>query len=73
MIPFLCTVILLSLSLVESTELTLELQERDKQCFHELIEKETKFTLDFQVGRQLMDIICMDFKLSLSVLICYRF
>ena len=52
-IGLLCTFLLLSLSRVESTELTLELQERDKQCFYEVIEKDTKFTLDFQVSVEL--------------------
>lgn len=49
-IALLCTFFLLSLSRVQSTELTLELRERDKQCFYEVIDKDTKFTLDFQVS-----------------------
>lgn len=35
---------------VDSTELTIEVRERDVQCFHEVIEKDTKYSLDYQVG-----------------------
>ena len=34
---------------VKCTELTFELEDNAKQCFHEVIKKDTKCTLEFQV------------------------
>ena len=36
---------------VNCTELTFELEDNAKQCFHEVIKKDTKCTLEFQVRR----------------------
>ena len=45
--------LMLSLMLVVScTELTFELEDNAKQCFHEVIKKDTKCTLEFQVMLQ---------------------
>ena len=33
------------------TELTFELEDNAKQCFHEVIKKDTKCTLEFQVSQ----------------------
>ncbi|MBN3301426.1 transmembrane emp24 domain-containing protein 3 [Amia ocellicauda] len=41
--------LLLSLVLVSSTELTFELPDNDKQCFYEELEKGVKFNIDYQV------------------------
>ena len=48
----LCLVALLSVNVRRATavELTIELQDKDKQCFHDDIEKGTKCTLEFQVS-----------------------
>ena len=47
------TVLLLSLSLlavvVSGTEMTIELPDRDQQCFYEEIPKDTDCVLEFQV------------------------
>ena len=45
--------LMLSLLLVVNcTELTFELEDNAKQCFHEVIKKDTKCTLEFQVMLQ---------------------
>ena len=36
---------------VQATELTFELPDRDKMCFHEEIQKETACALEFQVSK----------------------
>ena len=43
------TLILSLLLSVKCTELTFELEDNAKQCFHEVIKKDTKCTLEFQV------------------------
>lgn len=43
------TLILSMLLTVKCTELTFELEDNAKQCFHEVIKKDTKCTLEFQV------------------------
>ena len=37
------------LSIVSAVELTFELPDSAKECFHEVIEKDTESTLEFQV------------------------
>ena len=44
-----CVVLLAVLSLVTSIEMTFELQEHEVQCFHEVIPKDQKITLEYQV------------------------
>ena len=41
--------VLLHLGAVTSVELTFELPDSAKECFHEIIEKDTESTLEFQV------------------------
>ena len=41
--------VLLHLGGVNSVELTFELPDSAKECFHEIIEKDTESTLEFQV------------------------
>ena len=41
--------VLLHLGGVDSVELTFELPDSAKECFHEIIEKDTESTLEFQV------------------------
>ena len=41
--------LLLHLGGVHSVELTFELPDSAKECFHEIIEKDTESTLEFQV------------------------
>eukprot|EP00794_Sanderia_malayensis_P019595 gene19595-21523_t len=56
-------VIGLLLTLVQCTELTFELEDNAKQCFHEVIKKDTKSTLEFQVvtgGHYDVDVILKD-------------
>lgn len=43
-------VVLLTLIVVECTELTFELEDNARQCFYEDIKKDTKGTLEFQVS-----------------------
>lgn len=43
-------VALLTLIVVECTELTFELEDNARQCFYEDIKKDTKGTLEFQVS-----------------------
>ena len=56
LVAVLCSMVLLSDFRVECTELTINLQEREKQCFYEYIDltgkdgANSKFTLDFQVS-----------------------
>lgn len=38
------------LSIVSAVELTFELPDSAKECFHEVIEKDTESTLEFQVS-----------------------
>ena len=47
----LCLILLLSINAWRATgvELTFELPDKARQCFHEEIEKGTKCTLEFQV------------------------
>ena len=45
-------VALLTLIVVECTELTFELEDNARQCFYEDIKKDTKGTLEFQVSVQ---------------------
>ena len=40
-------------------ELTFELPDNERQCFHEVIEKGIKCTIEFQVIYSLKTIICM--------------
>ena len=51
-IPFcllLVLTVILHLGGVTSVELTFELPDSAKECFHEIIEKDTESTLEFQV------------------------
>ena len=41
--------VILHLGGVNSVELTFELPDSAKECFHEIIEKDTESTLEFQV------------------------
>ena len=43
-------VFLALLSVVLAGELTFELPDNEKQCFHEIIDKGTKSTIEFQVS-----------------------
>ena len=45
-------VALLTLIVVECTELTFELEDNARQCFYEDIKKDAKGTLEFQVSVQ---------------------
>ena len=48
---------------VGGVELTFELPDNAKECFHEIIEKDTESTLEFQVGsccRRSMRLIYMN-------------
>ena len=40
---------IMKLGVVEGVELTFELPDNAKECFHEIIEKDTESTLEFQV------------------------
>ena len=40
---------IMKLGVVECVELTFELPDNAKECFHEIIEKDTESTLEFQV------------------------
>lgn len=52
-------VALLTLIVVECTELTFELEDNARQCFYEDIKKDTKGTLEFQVSVQfVLDMKC---------------
>lgn len=42
-------VLLASFALAFAGELTFELPDNEKQCFHEVIDKDVKCTLEFQV------------------------
>lgn len=42
--------LLLQVFAVSGTELTFELPDNDRQCFHEELEENTKFEIDFQVS-----------------------
>jgi len=55
--------VLLHLGGVNSVELTFELPDSAKECFHEIIEKDTESTLEFQVvtgGHYDVDVILTD-------------
>lgn len=55
--------VLLHLGGVDSVELTFELPDSAKECFHEIIEKDTESTLEFQVvtgGHYDVDVILTD-------------
>jgi len=55
--------VLLHLGGVSSVELTFELPDSAKECFHEIIEKDTESTLEFQVvtgGHYDVDVILTD-------------
>lgn len=45
-VPLLLTLLALSVS---SSELTFELPDNEKLCFHEVIDKDVKCTLEYQV------------------------
>jgi len=55
--------VILHLGCVNSVELTFELPDSAKECFHEIIEKDTESTLEFQVvtgGHYDVDVILTD-------------
>ena len=47
---FLTVTVLMNLGGVTSVELTFELPDSAKECFHEIIEKDVESTLEFQVS-----------------------
>ena len=47
---FLTLTVLINLGGVTSVELTFELPDSAKECFHEIIEKDVESTLEFQVS-----------------------
>ena len=47
---FLTLTVLMNLGGVTSVELTFELPDSAKECFHEIIEKDVESTLEFQVS-----------------------
>lgn len=47
--PLFVSAVTLTLVTVKAGELTFELPDNEKQCFHELIDKGVKSTLEFQV------------------------
>lgn len=54
---------IMKLGVVECVELTFELPDNAKECFHEIIEKDTESTLEFQVvtgGHYDVDVILTD-------------
>jgi len=54
---------IMKLGVVEGVELTFELPDNAKECFHEIIEKDTESTLEFQVvtgGHYDVDVILTD-------------
>jgi len=60
---FLSLAVLLHLGAVNSVELTFELPDSAKECFHEHIEKDTESTVEFQVvtgGHYDVDVILTD-------------
>jgi len=60
---FLTVTVLLHLGGVSSVELTFELPDSAKECFHEIIEKDVESTLEFQVvtgGHYDVDVILTD-------------
>jgi len=60
---FLVLTVILHLGCVNSVELTFELPDSAKECFHEIIEKDTESTLEFQVvtgGHYDVDVILTD-------------
>ena len=50
--------VLLHLGAVTSVELTFELPDSAKECFHEIIEKDVESTLEFQVSQSLRERTC---------------
>ena len=46
---FVLCVFIIFLSIANATELTFELEDNARQCFHEDVKKGTKATLEFQV------------------------
>ncbi|XP_055939606.1 transmembrane emp24 domain-containing protein 7-like [Argiope bruennichi] len=44
-----CAILFLSISFITAVELTFELDESEKQCFHEVIEQGVQAVVDFQV------------------------
>ncbi|XP_017772320.1 PREDICTED: transmembrane emp24 domain-containing protein 7 [Nicrophorus vespilloides] len=66
-IIYLTTVVLLLIGSVSCTELTFELPDSAKECFHQEIQKNTSVTLEFQVvtgGQYDVDVILEDPKKS---------
>ena len=48
-LPLLGILLVVTLTMVRAGELTFELPDNERMCFHEIIEKNVKCTLEFQV------------------------
>ena len=61
-------VLWLVFAVVHCTELTFELEDNAKQCFHDVIKKDTKGTLEFQVKRVRFFLSTSQTGLSVSIM-----